>query len=161
MVYRDIDGFVESVQYLRSRFGIESQQFDELNIVVDDAKRQIEVAQATFAKIGDALGDMRMVMAKRNLDRTAGDAKVKEVNSLNFENLNAEKEIELLQDAQKMLYGAISDYTAAMVQDELADREGEEEDESETGDLDDPPAQVVGLRRPWRGIVSMGREQPP
>lgn len=119
MVYRDIDGFVESVQYLRSRFGIESQQFDELNIVVDDAKRQIEVAQATFAKIGDALGDMRMVMAKRNLDRTAGDAKVKEVNSLNFENLNAEKEIELLQDAQKMLYGAISDYTAAMVQDEI------------------------------------------
>jgi len=110
---------VESVQYLRSRFGIDAQQFDELNIVVDDAKRQIRVAQTTFARIGDAWGDMRMVMAKRKLDRTAGDTKVKEVKSLNFENLNAEKEIELLQGAQKLLYGAISDYTAAMVQDEI------------------------------------------
>jgi hypothetical protein len=119
VAYRDRDGFVESVQYLRSRFGIDAQQFDELNIVVDDAKRQIRIAQTTFARIGDALGDMRMVMAKRKLDRTAGDTKVKEAKSLNFENLNAEKEIELLQDAQKLLYGAISDYTAALVQDEI------------------------------------------
>ena len=119
MAYRDRDGFVGSVQYLKSRFGIDAQQFDELNMVVDDARRQICVAQTTFARIGDALGDMRMVMAKRKLDRTAGDTKVKEVKSLNFENLNAEKETELLQDAQKLLYGAISDYTAAMVQDQI------------------------------------------
>ena len=44
-----------------------------------------------------------------------------------------------------------------MVQDELADREGEEEDEPETGDLDDPPAQVVGLRRFWRRILVVSR----
>ena len=87
--------------------------------MVDDAKEHMEKAQMTRTRIGDPVGVLRMQMAKRKLNCTAGDAKMKQAQSINFENLKVEEEIKLLQNAQTLMYDAVGEYTAAMVQEQI------------------------------------------